>query len=336
MDIAPPRSDFAKRNLLVLEKLDLDPLCGHFLKSCVSSFEPAQERGFAKALKRWNVLGNLWKRKSACLDETCVKDLHISLTEARKFAKQLVCGKDRSVIAAHEKYLLDVDEIEKRTFSSTEKAKSHVINMFEENRRQFDLQKTLDFMTCKCDMLAINTRNMRKRAEIQPQYCRLFEDNVGSISAVGNPGSPPHSSQSSIQLPNSQAIKRRKTTFTASVKDSLEDREIFDDLNSIAKVLKDDSEQTKIAPKAAEVVPDNNRLTIDGKVFCRNQEVLVEHDEQGKYSATLLQFTQTEIMFKRSHDGRRIRFPLGLLMDKKLILRNRASSVKPNVVASGK
>ena len=63
------------------------------------------------------------------------------------------------------------------------------------------LQRTLDYATCKYDMLSINTRNMRRRADVPSAHSRLFMEDLPSNSATNNPnGSPPHSSQPSMAL----------------------------------------------------------------------------------------------------------------------------------------
>jgi hypothetical protein len=214
-------------------------------------------------------------------------------------------------------------------------------------------------------MLAINTRNMRKRADVPP---RLLDDLPSASS--NNPNASPPQTQSSLPLVASQ-MRRKRNHFASVLKDALEDKEIYDDLAMINRELKQDQlkhdperersklersklERSKLVAQSAEVVPDNNRLTVDGKVFHRNQPVFIEHHELGKYPGTLLQFSQTEIVIKKSYsDGRveRLRYPVGFLMviisflfggvivfvylfivlqDRRIILKKRSISLKNN------
>ncbi|XP_055338245.1 uncharacterized protein LOC129588150 [Paramacrobiotus metropolitanus] len=325
----PSDLDAVSKARTLISKFDLDPFCADILMACLTSVDHNHAKELVKFHKQHAALENELVRKDAYGDQACQKDLHIAVMDTQKKLCQLRYAKERSVAVVNEKYVLDVDEIEKRTNSSTERAKSHVTNMFEENRRQFDLQRTLDFATCKCDVFAINTRNMRRRGEMQPQhYARLFEDIPTANNTSGNPGSPPHTSQSNLPTQSSHSVKRRRNNFASSVKEVLEEREIYDDLSNINRMLKEDPTRSLSVIKSADVIPDNNRLMIDGKPFHRNQEVLVEHHVEGKFTGSLLQFSQTEIMIKRCGDGQRLRFPLGLVMDKKIVLKKKMSPTR--------
>ncbi|OQV23222.1 hypothetical protein BV898_02954 [Hypsibius exemplaris] len=320
-------SDLALRNSALVKKFKVDPLCASFLEDHESDLQFEELR---KAFAKKSQLDKQWNQRLSPLDTGLQKDIAEIIQETQMHLKELVYGKERAALVVDEKYILDAEETEKRLQGATEKAKSHVINMFEENRRQYDLQRTLDYATCKYDMLAINTRNMRRRAEVPS---RLLDQDLPSGSSANPNASPPHSSQSSMPMVGSQ-IRRRKNHFAGVLKDSLDDKEIYEDLHLINRELKDDPqrERTRLVTKSADVFPDLNRLTVDGKIFHRNQPVIVEHYETGKFPGTLLQFSQTEIVIKRTTDGRveRSRFPVGYLMDRRIVLKKRSISQKSN------
>ena len=315
------------------EKL-LDPFSREFL---ANNFQFTDEEQLRKAIRKNSSFKKAWNQILLVTDETLQKELHLVLQEAHDEIQRLNSVRERSLLVTDEKCLLDQDETEKRLATNTEKAKSHVINLFEENRRQYELQRTLDFATCKCDMLAINTRNMRKRTDAP--HVRLLEDLTVNLEPKNqNPSaSPPQSAQICLNAPQNSfpsVQRRRRNHFNVALREPLDDRDIYEDLANINRILKEmpEREKTSKVMKPVEVIPDINSLMVDGKAFYRNQLVTVNHHEHGRYSGVLLQFSQTDFVVKRTSDGRteRRRYALGLLMDRKITLRRRSAVKNTN------
>ena len=130
-------SESALRNAVLVQQFSLNPLCERFL---LDHRAHLQQEELRKALAKKRQLDRLWRQRLSLSDASLQTDLADIIQNTQMHLKELAYGKERAEMVVDEKYILDAEETEKRLQTATEKAKSHVINMFEENRRQYELQ----------------------------------------------------------------------------------------------------------------------------------------------------------------------------------------------------